>query len=50
MSPTLGYDFSQDVAKCVVQQKEGLFHREKSVVDQFKCYNAEQKSCFESNM
>ena len=39
----LGYDFPQDVAKCVVQQKEGLFHREKPVVDQFKYYNAEQK-------
>ena len=26
-----------------MQQKEGLFHREKSVVDHFKCYNAEQK-------
>ena len=39
----LGYDFPQDVAKCVVHQKEGLFHREKPVVDQFKYYNAEQK-------
>ena len=39
----LGYDFPQDVAKCVVQQKEGLFHREKPVVDQFKYYNAKQK-------
>ena len=39
----LGYNFPQDVAKCVVQQKEGLFHREKPVVDQFKYYNAKQK-------
>ena len=39
----LGYDFPQDVAKCVVQQKEGLFHREKPVVDQFKYYNVRQK-------
>ena len=43
MSPTLGYDFSQDVAKCVVQQIEGSFNCEKPVVDQFKYYNAEQK-------
>ena len=36
-------DFPQNVAKCLVQQKEGLFHREKPILDQFKYYNAEQK-------
>ena len=34
----------QDVAHCVTQRKEGLFHRKKPVVDQSKYYNAEQKS------
>ena len=39
----LEYDFPQNVAKSLVQQREGLFHGEKTIVDQFKYYNAEQK-------
>ena len=44
----LGYEFPKDVAKCVMTREEGLFHREKPIVDQLKYYNAEQKVVFKA--
>ena len=39
----LGYDLPKDVGQCVSERKEGLFHRSKPIIDQYKYYNAEQK-------
>lgn len=39
----LGYTLPANMAKCVKNRQEGLFHRSKPHVDQLKYYNAEQK-------
>ena len=39
----LGHVLPTEVAECIEERKEGLFHRTKPVVDQYKYYNAEQK-------
>ena len=39
----LGYVLTPDMGKCVKERQEGLFHRKKTLIDQTKYYNAEQK-------